>query len=80
MKIFRFKYESDFFPNPSLASFYSNLEALVYDEEVQVSEDNSIPRCEEHDQKIQDFLDDIEEEFGTVSAYRLFVRYIDFTL
>lgn len=65
-KRLRFKYEHKIFANPSLASFYSNLEALVYDEEVQKFDDLSMPQCKDQDEKIGQYVDFIEEEFGAV--------------
>lgn len=67
-KKLRFKYQSNLFANPMLASFYSNLEALVYDEEAQETDDVTIPQYENHDQKIQEFIDAIAEEFGMVNC------------
>lgn len=66
-------YRPDLFSNPSLASFYSKLETLVYEEEDQEFEDATVPQAELHDQRIQKFLDDIDETFGTVSAYSVLV-------
>lgn len=70
-KRLRFIYLSECFTNPSLASFHSNLEALVYEEEVAEIDDVTVPRCEEQDEKIEAVLYDIDEEFGTVSVYSL---------
>lgn len=65
-KKLRFKYDPKVFANPMLASFYSNLEALVYEEEVQEYEDATVPPLEGQDKKIYEFIDAITEEFGTV--------------
>lgn len=65
-KKLKFKYENKLFANPMLASFYSNLEALVYDEAVAEVEDVTLPRCDDQDKKLINFIDDITEEFGTV--------------
>lgn len=66
-KKLRFKYRSDYFSNPSLSSFNLALEAAVYEEEVQQLEDVTLPQDSVLDEKISGFLDDIDEEFGTVS-------------
>lgn len=66
-KKLRFKYRPEDFVNPMLATFYSNLEALVYDEEAQEVNDLTLPPYEKQDTKIQKFVDHIEEEFGAVS-------------
>lgn len=50
-----------------LAAFYSNLEALVYEEEVEESEDVTKPPTDDQDKKIFEFVDAITEEFGTVT-------------
>lgn len=65
-KKLRFKYHHDLFANPMLASFYTNLEALVYDEEVEEAKDVTLPPCDDQDKKLSEFVDDIAEEFGTV--------------
>lgn len=65
-KKLQFKYENKLFANPMLASFYSNLEALVYDEAVAEVEDVTLPRCDDQDKKLIKFIDDMTEEFGTV--------------
>lgn len=49
-----------------LASFYSNLEALVYDEVAEAVDDVTLPQCDVHDKKIEEFIDAIAEEFGSV--------------
>lgn len=54
------------FANPALQSFYTNLEALVYDEAAKEIEDLTLPDCTVQDPKVEQFLDEIEEEFGTV--------------
>lgn len=66
-KKLRFKYDHNSFINPSLASFYTNLEALAYEEEVNEVNDLSLPDCKHQDNKIQNFLHEIEEEFEAVS-------------
>lgn len=65
-KKLRFKYHPNLFANPMLTSFFSNLEALVYEEEVGESEDVTKPRTDDHDEKILEFVDAITEEFGEV--------------
>lgn len=65
-KKLRFKYHPKYFANPMLASFYSNLEALAYDEVEQEVVDVTIPQYEVHDEKIQEFIDGLTEEFGMV--------------
>lgn len=55
------------FSNPSLQTFYANLEALVYDEEAKEFEDLSMPNYVMQDPKIEPFVTQIKEEFGTVS-------------
>lgn len=58
-----------------LASFYSNLEALVYDEEVDEAVDMTKPPCEDQDKKLLEFVDAITEEFGEVIVLvYIFVR------
>lgn len=52
--------------NPSLQSFYTNLESAVYDEEPKPVEDWTLPDLELHDQEVQPFLEQIDEEFGSV--------------
>lgn len=49
-----------------LTSFYSNLEALVYEEEVVETKDVTVPPTDDQDKKILEFVDAITEEFGTV--------------
>lgn len=66
-KKLRFKYRPEMFSNPALQSFYTNLEALVYDEEAKEIEDLTLPEINLQDGKIAPFLDDIEEAFGIVS-------------
>lgn len=61
-----FKFRPDMFCNPSLQSFYTNLEALVYDESANEIEDLTLPEYSVQDPKIEPFLQEIEEEFGTV--------------
>lgn len=65
-KKLRFKYRPEDFDNPSLHSFFTNLEALVYDEEAKEIVDLTMPEYELQDQKIEPFLQEIENEFGTV--------------
>lgn len=66
-KKLRFKYHQNFFANPMLTSFYANLEALVYEEEVVESKDVTVPPYEDQDKKLSEFVDAITEEFGTVT-------------
>lgn len=65
-KRLRFKYRPEQFDNPSLQSFFTNLEALVYDEEAKEINDLTMPDLSIQDSKIEPFLQQIEEEFGTV--------------
>lgn len=65
-KKFRFTYNPDLFANPMLTSFYSNLEALVYEEEVEETQDVTVPPYDDQDKKIFELIDAITEEFGTV--------------
>lgn len=52
-----------------LESFYTNLEALVYDEEVKEIEDLTLPKLSMQDEKLDPFLEEIEEQFGSVSLH-----------
>lgn len=62
----RFEYQPNIFSNPMLESFYANLEALVYDEEVAEIKDLTLPDLEVQDPRIAPFLEQIDEEFGQV--------------
>lgn len=66
-KKLRFKYRPETFANPALQSFFTNLEALVYDEDVKEIVDLTLPEYHVQDEKIEPFLQDIEEQFGIVS-------------
>lgn len=66
-KKLRFKYQPGQFSNPTLQTFYKNLEALVYDEQAQPITDLTLPDYERQDAKIEPFMDQIIEEFGEVS-------------
>lgn len=65
-KKLRFSYDVQMFCNPSLQSFYTNLESTVYDEEPKPVEDLTLPDLERQDRKVQAFLEQINEEFGSV--------------
>lgn len=71
MKFKKFKLVA--FGNPMLESFYANLEALAYEEEVKEIEDVTLPDLERIDPKIEPFLGQIEEEFGPVSLHFNFI-------
>lgn len=66
-KKLRFQYRPEAFSNPALQSFYANLEAQVYDEEVKEIEDLTMPEYHVQDEKIEHLIQDIEDEFGIVS-------------
>lgn len=66
-KKLKFTYHYESFSNPALQSFYANLEATVYDEEMKEINDLSIPNLEWQDKKIDPFLHSFDEEFGSVS-------------
>lgn len=68
-KKLRFRYQYETFSNPMLESFYANLEALVYDEEVKEIVDLSLPDLERLNEKLGPFLEQINEEFGPVSLH-----------
>lgn len=55
------------FSDPVLQSFYTNLEAAVYDEEAEDVDDLTSPNIPMQDEKVAPFLSQIEEEFGSVS-------------
>lgn len=69
------------FCNPSLQSFYSNLEATVYDEEVKNVKDLTLPDLSRQDEKVLAFLHQIDEEFGSVSSVNNLIskcpKYVD---
>lgn len=64
----RFQYDPETFSNPTLQSFYKTLEALIYEEEEQPSDDFTLPDVDAQDAKIEPFLEDILAEFGSVSG------------
>lgn len=46
--------------------FYSNMEALVFDEEPAELEDSTMPDIERQDSQLRLLIDEITEQFGTV--------------
>lgn len=67
-KCLRFKYQLKMFSNPSLQSFYAQLEASVYEEEVKSIEDLTLPDLDRQDENIgPDLIRRIVEEFGEVN-------------
>lgn len=67
-KKLRFGYNVQTFCNPSIQSFYTNLEATVYDEEVEDVEDLTLPNLPHQDEKLGPFLGQVTEKFGSVSC------------
>lgn len=76
-KKLKFKYNNQTFSNPALNAFFANLEAIVYDEEVQEMEDLTMPDLNFLDATIECFVPSIEKEFGSVSGnfFSLFSVY-----
>lgn len=73
-KKLKFKYRPDLFANPSLLHFYTKLEALVYDDDSGMVEDNTCPRTNDQDAKIGDLIPMFEQLFGQVSDV-VFIMY-----
>ncbi|KAJ6635353.1 ATP-dependent DNA helicase 2 subunit 1 [Pseudolycoriella hygida] len=68
IKKLKFTYKLDTFENPSQRTFFANLEALVFEQKEEMTEDNTLPDTNLQDSQIQSLVDELTEIFGRDAA------------
>lgn len=65
-KKLRFLFTPQDFANPSLKAFYSQMEALVFDENEATFDDDTLPNVEAQDEKIAELIQQFNQLFEKV--------------
>lgn len=65
-KKLRFVYSPQEFANPSLKAFYSQIEALVFDENEATIDDDTLPDVKTQDEKIAELIQQFNQLFEKV--------------
>lgn len=64
------KFEPDLFINPALYLLRSQIEAIVYDESEPESFDNTLPKVDKQDQRIEEYVDALRAELAELNFKR----------
>lgn len=65
-KKLRFEYDPRTFSDPTLKDFYAKIEALAYDENEAVFEDDTVPDKVAQDRRIEELIQEFNEAFAEV--------------
>lgn len=75
-KKLKFSYKPEFFANPHLQTFYSNLEALVFEETGIELIDTTLPNKDAQDSALHGYVDKLTEVFGKVFKFMDFFKLL----